>query len=416
MMLGLFVATAATEVVGRKTVGAGLLLPLAVAGVPLMDVLLAVWRRAVRKRLAGWRGGEGGYGIFSPDKDHLHHRLLARGWSQARVTRILHGVAVVLSLLALAPLLLGGRGVVLTVVGCFVIALFGLRHLASVEFVQSGNLVRLAVKRRQGSRGWRACYFFWDLLVLPLAALAGVLLDTNFGRREAYSAAPWEFVVLFTVAGLVMLRLLKVYRRLWSRARLREFLLVAAGLGVAGLATAALVQVVAGDLTWRISRITLTATVLAVVGILFPRCLPELLRELAVDSGHRQRQELAGGRRRLLVYGAGDLGSLYLDHLAGIPPAHFERVQVIGFIDDKRLLKGRLLRGFEIFGTLEDLPGLSRELRLDGVVLAIRELDEVKRARLQAILTEAGLESLEWDLILRGDEVRPGPADGIEVA
>jgi UDP-N-acetylmuramyl pentapeptide phosphotransferase/UDP-N-acetylglucosamine-1-phosphate transferase len=416
MMLGLFVATAATEVVGRKAIGASLLLPLAVAGVPLIDVLLAVWRRSVRKLLSDWRGEGGAVGIFAPDKDHLHHRLLARGWSQLKVTRILHGSAVVLSLVALAPLLIGGRGMVIAAVAGFVIALFGLKHLAGLEFIQSGELVQLALKRREGGRGLKPWYILWDLLVLSLAALTANLMDANFDPGRMESAPTWSFIGIFTATGLIMLLLLRVYRRMWSRARLREFLLVAVGLFLAGMVTAALVQVASGDLTWQVTRISAMASMMAAVGILIPRALPEVLRELAVDSLHRQARVLPGGRCRIVVYGAGELGDLYLDHLTAIPQGHFETVQVVGLLDDKRLLKGRLMRGFEILGTVEDLPRLSAKLGLDGVMVAIRGLDEVKRAKLRAVVEKSGLKLFEWDFVLTGDEVPTESASGEEVA
>jgi FlaA1/EpsC-like NDP-sugar epimerase len=68
----------------------------------------------------------------------------------------------------------------------------------------------------------------------------------------------------------------------------------------------------------------------------------------------------------------------------------------MGLVDDKPALRGRLIRGFEILGTLDDLPRLRRELGLDGVILAIAALDEVRREKLCATLSEMGLSLYEW--------------------
>ncbi|HEY5676426.1 MAG TPA: hypothetical protein VIR81_06575, partial [Myxococcales bacterium] len=62
-----------------------LALPVAVLGVPIADMLLAIFRRALRGRA-----------VFSPDREHLHHRLLARGMSQREAVLTLYGACVVL--------------------------------------------------------------------------------------------------------------------------------------------------------------------------------------------------------------------------------------------------------------------------------------------------------------------------------
>jgi UDP-GlcNAc:undecaprenyl-phosphate/decaprenyl-phosphate GlcNAc-1-phosphate transferase len=40
--------------------------------------------------------------LVAPDRQHLHHRLLALGWSPRRTVLILYGVTAMLSLLALS--------------------------------------------------------------------------------------------------------------------------------------------------------------------------------------------------------------------------------------------------------------------------------------------------------------------------
>jgi UDP-GlcNAc:undecaprenyl-phosphate GlcNAc-1-phosphate transferase len=90
MLLGLMLSAATVSLTGRidpNAVSAAdfapallpLLLPLAVLAVPLVDLLLAVLRRT-RTGQAPW----------TPDKRHLHHRLLQIGHSQARAVVIMY--------------------------------------------------------------------------------------------------------------------------------------------------------------------------------------------------------------------------------------------------------------------------------------------------------------------------------------
>lgn len=400
MMLGFFLATAATELVGRKTIGASILLPLAVAGVPLLDVGLAIWRRSVRNVLSKWAGGDG-IGVFSPDKDHIHHRFLARGWNQRQVTRLMHGLALLLSLLAFSPILLGGPGIAVLILGIFIISLFGLRHLASVELLQSGNLMHQAVKRSTGRKAVRALYVLSDLVVIPLAAALALLIETNRFTRPLGEDVGWRFAVIFSILAVVVLHVVRIYRRVWSRARLREFLLVGSGLVVSGLIAGALLQVASGDVAWSTGRLGAIAGVAAVVGVLGPRALPELSRELAVDTGHRHQAEGRDAARRMVIFGAGDLGNLYIDYLTTIPPEHFHQVQVVGFVDDNPRLRGRLVRGFEILGASTELREVCTAVRAEGIILAIARLQPAARAQVEAVARELRLDVLEWNCSVR---------------
>jgi UDP-GlcNAc:undecaprenyl-phosphate GlcNAc-1-phosphate transferase len=90
MLIGLLLATATVTLTGRfdpidvnnrDLVPAllPLLLPLAVLAVPLVDLVLAVVRRT-----------RAGRSPFSPDKEHLHHRLLMLGHSHPRAVLIMY--------------------------------------------------------------------------------------------------------------------------------------------------------------------------------------------------------------------------------------------------------------------------------------------------------------------------------------
>jgi UDP-GlcNAc:undecaprenyl-phosphate GlcNAc-1-phosphate transferase len=106
MLIGVLLAAATTSASGKiSIIGAGprdvlaLFAPLivlaAVVFVPLLDLLMAVVRRT-RKGLSP----------FSPDKMHLHHRLLEIGHSQRRAVLLIYLWAGVLAFGAVALALL----------------------------------------------------------------------------------------------------------------------------------------------------------------------------------------------------------------------------------------------------------------------------------------------------------------------
>jgi UDP-GlcNAc:undecaprenyl-phosphate GlcNAc-1-phosphate transferase len=90
MFLGLLLASAAITLTGQVDPNAitavevgptllPLLLPFAVLAIPLADLILAIARRL-----------RAGRSPFAPDKDHLHHRLLAAGNSHVRTAVIMY--------------------------------------------------------------------------------------------------------------------------------------------------------------------------------------------------------------------------------------------------------------------------------------------------------------------------------------
>ena len=96
MLIGLMLAASTTSITGEVDYGsAGLseslpllvpvLVPVLVLAVPFIDLLLAIVRRT-----------RAGRSPFSPDKAHIHHRLLELGHSQRRAVLLMYGWAALL--------------------------------------------------------------------------------------------------------------------------------------------------------------------------------------------------------------------------------------------------------------------------------------------------------------------------------
>lgn len=123
MLIGLMLAAVSTSASGRIPLSAygsrdllGLLSPLILVGavtfIPILDLLLAIVRRT-----------RAGVSPFSPDKMHLHHRLLQIGHSHRRVVLLLYLWVGVLAFGAVGASLLDRTAVVLLTAGGLVFAL-----------------------------------------------------------------------------------------------------------------------------------------------------------------------------------------------------------------------------------------------------------------------------------------------------
>jgi UDP-GlcNAc:undecaprenyl-phosphate GlcNAc-1-phosphate transferase len=106
LLLGLLMAVSTSVVGGREAPGAEpiagqayfflapLFIPLIILGVPILDTIWAVVRRARR-----------GQGLATADKGHLHHRLMEMGHGQRRSVLILWSWTALLSAFVLYPVI-----------------------------------------------------------------------------------------------------------------------------------------------------------------------------------------------------------------------------------------------------------------------------------------------------------------------
>ena len=371
MILGLFIATVATDLVGKRTVGAVVLLPIAVAGVPLFDVLLAVWRRSAKRFVKKFTGGAA-VGLFDADKEHLHHRLLSRGWSQRKVAEVLQVGAAALTILCFLPLLIGSSGWALVLPVMFIGGVFFLRHVTSVELIQSGNAIQLALRGPGTGRKRRVAYMALDVVLLSIAW--GLAFFTS--AKVSSNTEAWPFLLSYGVAqwlGAVgVLHLVGTYRIIWRRALLVEMATVFWTLTALGLGVGILVAVSSEGIhsAWTMMTMALLGSLLSSIAVLVPRALGPYVSQLAIRSVD---SDTGSKGNRVLVYGAGDLGVLFLDYLASRTRSR-EMAELVGFVDDDQQACGRVLRGFRILGGGADITRIVQERGIDEVVVAIDEL------------------------------------------
>lgn len=82
--------------VAKTYTAAVIVLPLLALGLPIFDTIWAIVRRLIR--------GKSIKAIFKADKGHLHHLIVARGFSQKQAVLILYGIAATFGLFAIIML------------------------------------------------------------------------------------------------------------------------------------------------------------------------------------------------------------------------------------------------------------------------------------------------------------------------
>lgn len=122
----------------KKATAVALLVPMIALGIPIFDTTLVIIRRTIRGRHP-----------FDPDRGHLHHRLLALGFSQRKVTLSLYAVSAMLA--AMAVLMTnasqgGALAILLVLGGASVVAV---RRLGGDELHILLGMLRHGERRRR---------------------------------------------------------------------------------------------------------------------------------------------------------------------------------------------------------------------------------------------------------------------------
>ncbi len=90
-VVGFILASISAVGAFKAPVAAAVAVPILILALPLFDTAAVIFKR--------WRSGRP---IYQADQSHLHHRLLARGYSQRQTVLILYGISLSLCLVALA--------------------------------------------------------------------------------------------------------------------------------------------------------------------------------------------------------------------------------------------------------------------------------------------------------------------------
>ena len=91
--LGFILAVVSILGVAKTYTVAVIILPVIVLGLPIFDVIFAIVRRIAK--------GKSIKAVFEPDKGHLHHRLVEKGFTQKQAVLILYGLSASLGMFAI---------------------------------------------------------------------------------------------------------------------------------------------------------------------------------------------------------------------------------------------------------------------------------------------------------------------------
>jgi UDP-GlcNAc:undecaprenyl-phosphate/decaprenyl-phosphate GlcNAc-1-phosphate transferase len=350
-VLGYVLAVMVVTASQRFATATAVVIPLLTLGVPIVDTILSFARRVLSTRAAG-DGPPRSWAcrltairhVFVADRDHIHHRLLANGLSHRGAVLALYAVAGTWSILAFLSVLAQLKNAVLLLVSAVVATAIGIARLG--YFDAAVSRIGLAFEQVDRPKFDRSFFFgFADLLLIAAAYWSAYALIV--GPDAAPSVLQWHFN-MFPFVALLQLCLFWItglYRGLWRAIGIDDLLRVAMAVSAGGALSFSFVVV---------NQPPDGTGSLFVVHTLTLGWLMSGLRSAYRLVDYSRFQSVIGSRP-VLIYGAGLGGRLLLRELRQNAAYGFHAV---GFIDDDRRLRGQLISGLPILGSLPELPSL----------------------------------------------------------
>lgn len=363
MSIGLVLATIPLLTGGKSAFLASVGVPLLIMGVPLFDTVLAIWRRSMRALVPDSLGKHDFSRVMRPDMEHLHHRFLSMGLDQRRAAWMLYLLSLVLVATAVGVSLFSNRSTGIILAGTFVIIVIMVRHLSRVELWDTGRAFMSLSQAPNFSRLLVPIYVFADILILLLSWIVSFKIAFPF----KYSMHLLSVFPLFLTSTMLMMLLSGVYQRVWNRADARDnaALLISVFMGwCLGFALTIIF-----DLRYKgFNRQVLAFLFISGLPILLLR-IARLLVSHAMSTAETMRLSCNPDAKRYLVYGAGERFSMLDTSIHGSLLGN-RNGYIVAVIDDNPHLRGRIVRGQKIVGSIEDIDSVIATYRPDVLLVA----------------------------------------------
>jgi UDP-GlcNAc:undecaprenyl-phosphate GlcNAc-1-phosphate transferase len=135
MFLGFVLSTSAIQTNQKASTAFAVIIPAIALGLPIMDTILAMARRALRGRP-----------MFQADKEHIHHRLLALGLTHRQAVFVLYGFCVLLGGVALLLTYANSTQTAVLLLALGAVAFIALRSLG---YMRLDRMADTALDRRR---------------------------------------------------------------------------------------------------------------------------------------------------------------------------------------------------------------------------------------------------------------------------
>jgi len=365
----------------KGTTTIAILIPIIALGLPIIDTLLAMFRRLLKslhimevdqeKNVVKFFYLEG-WSMFKADREHIHHRLLQIGFTHKKAVMILYGVSLILGGLALLSVYFKNVNYALLLSSIAVASYIGVKKLgySEVQVLSNGVLLPLFNTPVVSRRFLRV---FVDMGIIALSYYFAFLLrfEGDFAQVKNYYLTTLPLVlttktIIFHFAGL--------YRGAWRYTNISDLMRMVKAVIFGCVASALLLWIIPGfGITSRAALIIdFNLLLFFVVGA---RSSFRILEHLHATKNHLQG-------RNVLIYGVGKGGVYALKEFLNNPGLGLSPV---GFIDDDLRNQGKQVNGYPVLGTVDSIEKIFEKNSIAEVIVTSDHIPQEKLDRLSTI-------------------------------
>ncbi len=222
-----------------------------------------------------------------------------------------------------------------------------------------------------------------DVLATAVAWLGAYWLRFNLSIPEPFLATALTTLLwVVPLQGLLFWRF-GLYRGMWRFASLPDLKRIVMAVGLAALATPAVL------LLFRVDA-AVPRSVLLLDPLLLVLIMGGSRLAYRAWKEHRLAAVLAPEATPVLVAGAGSAADFLLREFQRNP----SKWRAVGLVDDDPAKRGRQVQGVPVLGGLAELPARAAKMGVEDVVLALPSAPHALRKRLTEMCTAAGLRVL----------------------
>jgi len=374
-----------------------ILIPMLAAGVPIFDVLLAIWRRFTRNLINPHHAGN--KAISEGDKEHLHHRIWEQEHrNQRTATFKIYLISIVFAVAAILNIMNENIIVGMSYVLMLILVYTLVRTIANIELWNTGKAILTGLTLPRKSVIVSVIQPLFDVSCVVIIYLFCRFLF-NDSTYNAGSLLLWHVGTIYTAAPiLLLLNLSGCYKRNWLHGGAPDYVYFIKCL-LAGFLLLILINLFNGINDWRsfaAERLLFFAlTTLALLGQrLFLRYLKHhLLNEFFIEKSHGLVLQ------KILLCGIGSNCRYFIADQGRILEEHPNKI--IGIIDDEPMFQGQYVFGLKVLGRAVDIKKIYDKTKFDKITITRTISDSTKKALVdfcqtnKIILTEwKGVESV----------------------
>jgi UDP-GlcNAc:undecaprenyl-phosphate GlcNAc-1-phosphate transferase len=220
-----------------------------------------------------------------------------------------------------------------------------------------------------------------DALLVSLAYYGSYALLVPSFEESGHWALFLKSLPILIVMNLFSFLLVGVYRGIWRYTSVRDFVTFVKGVGLGSI-----LSILAILLLYRFKdfsrAVFILNTVLLFLAVAGSRMAFRLFRQLLPVKMQSE------GRRKVLIYGAGDGGELVLRELYNNPEWNYAPV---GFLDDDPLKKDKVIHGLRVYVGNGSLLHICQDNDVEEILIASRKIQPERLNEIREICVTADI-------------------------